>query len=59
MNVAILASQHCMVSAVYGILDVFSAANHCQEKRYGQGKREPIDCRIVTINDKPVTGLTV
>mgnify|MGYP000400661591 CR=1 FL=1 len=56
MKVAILAGKYCMVSGVYGMLDVFSAANYCQDKRYGRGKREGIDCKIVTIDDKPVTG---
>ncbi|WP_281558448.1 helix-turn-helix domain-containing protein [Thalassomonas sp. RHCl1] len=56
MKVAILASELCMVSGVYGMLDVFSAANYCQNKRYGLDKREAIDCQIVTIDDKPVTG---
>lgn len=45
-----------MVSAVYGLLDVFFAANFCIEKRYGKGVVKPINCQIVTINDAAVTG---
>ena len=56
MNVNILATNKCMVSAVYGILDVFSTANYCQMKRYGQGIKDNIDCQIVTIDNKPIVG---
>lgn len=45
-----------MVSAVYGLLDVFFAANFCIDKRYGKGVVNAIDCQIVTINDQPVPG---
>jgi len=45
-----------MVSAVYGVLDVFFAANFCMDKRYGEGIVNPIECQIVTINDQPVAG---
>lgn len=56
MKVYVLASQHCMVSGIYGILDVFAAANYCLDKRYGAGSRENIDCQIVTIDNKPIVG---
>ncbi|MCO4799350.1 MAG: helix-turn-helix domain-containing protein [Colwelliaceae bacterium] len=56
MKIAVLATENCMVSAVYGLLDVFFAANFCMEKRYGKGMINEIDCQIVTINDQPVTG---
>ena len=56
MKILVLATSKCMVSSIYGVLDVFSAANYCQEQRYGEGIKDTIDCQIVTINDKPVTG---
>lgn len=56
MRIAVLATDNCMVSAVYGLLDVFFAANYCLEKRYGIKKMTPIDCQIVTINDSIVIG---
>jgi len=34
MNVVILATNQCVVSAVYGLVDVFYAANYCYEQRY-------------------------
>lgn len=45
-----------MVSSVYGVLDVFFAANYCQDLRYGQGSNNKIDCQIVTIDNQPVFG---
>lgn len=56
MQVLVLATDHCMVSAIYGVLDVFSAANYCIEKRYGEGVVDGFDCQIVTIENKNVQG---
>jgi transcriptional regulator GlxA family with amidase domain len=56
MKIVVLATNNCMVSAVYGLLDVFFAANFCIEKRYGKGVINEIDCQIVTINDQAVAG---
>lgn len=56
MKIAVLATNGCMVSAVYGILDVVFAANYCAEKRYGAEHAKNVDCQIVTINNKPVVG---
>ena len=56
MKIVILATENCMVSAVYGLLDVFFAGNFCIEKRYGKGIIQEINCQIVTINDQPVKG---
>lgn len=54
MKVLVLATEHCMVSAIYGVLDVFSTANYCINRRYGAGVIENFDCQIVTINNKSV-----
>jgi len=56
MKILVLATSDCMVSSVYGVLDVFFAANYCQDLRYGQGKKDTVDCQIVTIDNKPVSG---
>lgn len=56
MKIVVLATNGCMVSAVYGILDVVFAANYCAEKRYGAEHAKNVDCQIVTINNKPVVG---
>lgn len=56
MKVFVLATNACMVSAVYGMLDVLFAANFCIKKRYGEGMIQDIDCQIVTIDNKPVVG---
>ncbi len=56
MKIAVLATNKCTVSAVYGVLDVFYAANYCLGQRYGKGKKEDLTCQIVTITDKPVVG---
>jgi transcriptional regulator GlxA family with amidase domain len=56
MNIVILATNKCVVSALYGLLDVFYAANYCAEQRYGDGYTDTLDCQIVTIDNKPVTG---
>ena len=56
MKILVLATNECMVSSVYGVLDVFFAANYCQEQRYGEGIKDNIDCQIVTIDNKPVSG---
>lgn len=56
MKVLVLATEHCMVSAVYGVLDVFFTANYCINRRYGEGNVENFDCQIVTIDNKSVRG---
>ena len=56
MKIVILATTNCMVSGVYGLLDVFFAANFCINKRYGAGVVDNIDCQIVTISNEAVTG---
>lgn len=56
MKVLVLATDHCMVSAVYGVLDVLSTANYCIERRYGKESVDKFDCQIVTINSKSVYG---
>jgi len=56
VKIAVLATNGCMVSAVYGVLDVVFAANYCIDKRYGADSDKKFDCQIVTIDDKPVTG---
>ncbi|MFD2167134.1 GlxA family transcriptional regulator [Thalassotalea euphylliae] len=56
MRIAVLATNGCMVSAVYGVLDAVYAANYCIDKRYGPESNKKIDCHIVTVNDKPVFG---
>jgi len=55
MKIQVLATDKCMISAIYGLLDVFFAANYCLEQRYGKGNVSPFDCQIVTIDNKPVT----
>lgn len=55
MNVLVLATDHCMVSAIYGVLDVFSSANYCIKRRYGLQSIENFNCQIVTIDNKSVT----
>ncbi|WP_448212213.1 GlxA family transcriptional regulator [Colwellia sp. MEBiC06753] len=56
MKIAVLATNGCMVSAIYGILDVIIAANFCAKKRYGNGTDKVLDCQIFTIDNRPVTG---
>jgi transcriptional regulator GlxA family with amidase domain len=56
MKIVILATNKCVVSALYGILDVIYAANYCSIERYGDGIKDTIDCQIVTIDNKPVLG---
>ena len=56
MNVLVLATNQCVVSAVYGLVDVFYAANYCQEQRYAKSDFETISCRIVTIDNQAITG---
>ncbi len=56
MKVLVLATDLCMVSGVFGVLDVFSTANYCIEKRYGKGVIDDFDCQIVTINNENVLG---
>jgi len=56
MKVFVLASNRCSVSSVYGVLDVFYAANYCQAQKYEEGIKDIVDCQIVTIDNKPVVG---
>lgn len=56
MKIVILATNKCVVSALYGILDVIYAANYCAIERYGDGIKDTLDCQIVTIDNKPVLG---
>ena len=56
MNVVILATNQCVVSAVYGLVDVFYAANYCYEQRYSNSEHTAITCKIVTIDNQAVTG---
>jgi len=56
MKVLVLATDECMVSAVYGVLDVFFTANYCIERRYEANTIDKFDCQIVTIDNKPVYG---
>jgi len=56
MKILVLATSDCMVSSIYGVLDVFYAANYCQDLRYGQGNKDNVDCQIVTIDNKPILG---
>lgn len=56
MKVLVLATEHCMVSGVYGLLDVFATANYCIDRRYGDGIIDKFDCQIVTIDNKSVHG---
>jgi len=55
MNVLILATNQCVVSAVYGLVDVFFAANYCIEQRYANSANEKVSCKIVTIDNQAVT----
>ena len=55
MNVLILATNQCVVSAVYGLVDVFFAANYCIEQRYANSTHEKVSCKIVTIDNQAVT----
>jgi len=56
MKILVLATSECMVSSIYGVLDVFFAANYCHDLRYGQDSANKIDCQIVTIDSQPVFG---
>ena len=56
MKVLVLATENCMVSAVYGVLDVFYTANYCINRRYGEGVIDNFDCQIVTMKNKGVHG---
>lgn len=55
MKIQVLATDKCMSSGIFGLLDVFFAANYCVTQRYDKGSIAPFDCQIVTINNKPVT----
>lgn len=44
-----------MLSGIYGLIDIFFAANFCVERRYGSESKHMINSHIVTIDDKPVT----
>lgn len=56
MNIGVIAVNNCMVSGIYGVLDIFYAANFCIEKKYGKNSKHHISCHIYTIDDRPVTG---
>jgi len=56
MKVVILATNQCVVSAVYGLVDVFYAANYCYQQRYQNREYEAISCKVVTIDNQAVTG---
>jgi len=56
MKIVVLATNKCVVSALYGVLDVFYAANYCAEQRYGKGIKDNLDCQIITIDNKAVVG---
>lgn len=56
MKIAILATDNTMVSGIYGLFDVFYAANFCIDSRFGKNSLHKIDYQIVTINDEPVKG---
>lgn len=56
MKIAVLASNQCVLSGVYGLVDVFFAAEHCRQHRYTAQEQRAISCQIVTINNKPVKG---
>lgn len=56
MKIAILATDNTMVSGIYGLMDVFFAANFCIEARFGKNSLHNIDYQIVTINDASVKG---
>ncbi len=45
-----------MVSGIYGVLDIFVAANFCIEKKYGKNSQHVINCQIYTTNGLPVRG---
>lgn len=56
MKIAVVATNNCSVSAIYGVIDVFFAANYCMEQRYGKQSGKTLQCEIVTYNNKPCTG---
>ena len=56
MKIVILATNKCVISALYGILDIFYAANYCAVQRFGKGVKDTLDCQIVTIDNKAVVG---
>lgn len=56
MKVVVLASDQCVVSAVYGLIDVFYAASYCHQQRYTTDTDSEISCQIVTIDNHPVHG---
>lgn len=56
MKIAVLASNQCVISGVYGLVDVFFAAEYCRQQRYSEQKQSEIVCEIVTMDNKPVNG---
>lgn len=56
MKIVVLASNQCVVSAIYGLVDVFYAANYCHQQRYSTAEQSEVSCKIVTIDDKSVMG---
>lgn len=56
MKIAVLASSQCVVSAVYGLIDVFYTANYCHQQRYPTVEHGEVSCKIVTIDNQAVTG---
>lgn len=54
MKVLVFAAENCMASAILGVLDVFSTANYCINRRFGKDSIEKFDCQIVTINNENV-----
>ncbi len=56
MKIVVLASNQCVISGVYGLVDVFFAAEYCRQQRYAAPEQSEISCQIVTIDNKTVTG---
>lgn len=56
MNIVVLASNQCVVSAVYGLVDVFYAAKYCQQQHYAEQGDGGISCKIVTVDNQDVKG---
>ncbi|WP_286272515.1 GlxA family transcriptional regulator [Thalassotalea hakodatensis] len=56
MNIGLIAVNNCMVSGIYGVLDIFYTANFCIEKKYGKNSKHHFNCNIYTIDDRPVKG---
>ena len=56
MKVVVLASNQCVISGVYGLVDVFFAAEYCRQQRYQSKGNDEISCQIVTIDNQAVAG---